>query len=317
MKILGKDGSRTRSLLTAAIGTSCLLQGPATVLVSFPPVSGLGFFIRKHPEAKFDWRGLKVPILPEENKGLKSKSYSSVYAEYVIERDVSEYSSVHYDTGMGTSGYLLRYPLCSGAISQRRNDELSFGLRSYFQNIGARIIDNVGLGKAGGTLPDLGMNSNNFNFTSRSLPGVFNHDFNLWRYATTVFVEYYFGRFGDNLEVRSILNLAHSSALDNRFVSNTYGTMGIDDVYQQPDGTKNTNYEREKPPQCSIARGICGLPLSAKIGITIFLAAFARPFLFRAVALFGGFDRPRDRRPALLFCLVGLALFCSAFPIWW
>ncbi|WP_348042627.1 hypothetical protein [Devosia sp.] len=63
---------------------------------------------------------------------------------------------------------------------------------------------------------------------------------------------------------------------------------------------KAPDYGRDHPPQCSIASGVRGLPLGAKIGLTIVLSLPAWVLVFRALDLFDGLGIRRNRRSAAL-----------------
>jgi len=93
----------------------------------------------------------------------------------------------------------------------------------------------------------------------------------------------------------------------------------LPDVPAQTDDAGQANEGRPERPLCSVTSGVCGLPLSAKIGVTAILVWIAWGLQFRGLARLGlcG-DIPRKRLYGLaeVACSFGLFGLC-AFAWWW
>ncbi len=89
-------------------------------------------------------------------------------------------------------------------------------------------------------------------------------------------------------------------------------------VQDKPKNTGNADQHRPERPPCSLTSGVCGLPLSAKIGASAILAWLAWALQFRGLTRLGLFgDVPRKRLYGIGEVAGSLGLFGLCAFIWW
>jgi hypothetical protein len=102
-----------------------------------------------------------------------------------------------------------------------------------------------------------------------------------------------------------------------RIHSNSDGLASIVQSPEQSDGADYPKREGKHGPECRITSGVCGLPLGAKIILTLILAWPAWWLLGRAIDRLDGLGgRPRSLRTALLLGFGSAGLFGAGFVPW-
>ncbi len=109
----------------------------------------------------------------------------------------------------------------------------------------------------------------------------------------------------------------NSNELVSRSGSHPQSVAGKLDAPQQGSGSKYPEHKRRHRPPCRVSSGVCGLPLSAKIGLAVILALIAGPLILRGFDRFDGLGRARRNRSgsALYFGAAG-SLFGLTLWLW-
>ena len=93
-----------------------------------------------------------------------------------------------------------------------------------------------------------------------------------------------------------------------------HGLSGELDLPEKPKSSQSSDKRGNSRPPCSFASGVCGLPLSAKVALTVITALIAWPLYDRALDYFDGLGgRLRNRWRALAYLTLSLGVFAGFF----